>query len=108
MTALSAQYTLSQNASIQQVIRMSMIKNALTVVSEAYDTTLPIYHKKRHDLALCVLKDPDYWLMRFVYSAIALDTLLISSTDAQINAAVLSLYNPISGVDAPDLVPIVL
>jgi hypothetical protein len=108
MTLLSAQWTLSQTAAVQQNIRMSMIKNALIIASESLDPTLPILHQKRHAIATQVLRDPDYWLMRFVYAAVAQDTLLVSSTDAQINVAVATLFNPIGCVDAIDLVPIVI
>ncbi len=108
MTALSAQYTLSQNAGLQQTIRMSMVGNALTVVSEArqYDVELveihAIKHDKRHGLASRILLDPDYYLMRFVYASCAQDTLTGASSDAQINAAVLSLFDKIAGVDVND------
>jgi hypothetical protein len=102
MSTLAAQWTLSQNTTAQQAIRMSMVKNALTVVSEAADAAHPVKHQKRHELAVRVLNDPDYYLMRFVYAAVAQDTLTASSTDAQINTAILSLFDLISGVDAND------
>lgn len=102
MTALSAQYTLSQNATVQQAIRMAMVSNANTIIGEALDILHPVKHGKRHDLALQVLRDPDYWLMRFVYSTIANDVLTGSSTDAQIKAEVLVSFDRIAGIDVAD------
>lgn len=102
MATLAQQYTLSQNATVQQSVRMAMVKNALTVVSEPADELHPIKHKKRHDLAARVLLDPDYYLMRFVYAICAKDTLTGASTDATIITEIGSLYNLISGVDAAD------
>jgi hypothetical protein len=102
MTALSAQWTLSQTAGVQQAIRMAMIKNSLTIVSESADLVHPIKHLKRHTLAVNVLQDPDYWLMRFVYAIAAKDTLVIGSADALIISEVGTLFDLISGVDAAD------
>lgn len=102
MSTLAQQFTLSQNANVQQSIRMSMIGQALIIVSEAVDSVHPVKHQKRHDLASTVLRDPDYWLVRFVHAACAQDTLTGASTDTQINTAVNSLFNQISGVDAAD------
>jgi hypothetical protein len=102
MATLQAQYNLTQNATVQQTIRMSMIGNALTVVSEAADSGHPNKHIKRHDLAVMVLRDPDYWQPRFVGAAAAQDQLTGSSTDAQINAAVALLFDKIAGVDISD------
>ncbi len=102
MSTLASQWTLSQTPSVQQLVRMSMIKNALIVVAEAADEAHPLKHTKRHDLAIRVLLDPDYYLMRFVYASVAQDTLTVSSTDAQINAAIASLYDLLAGVDAND------
>lgn len=102
MATLAQQYTLSQTAGVQQVIRMAMVKNALTVVAEATDLAHPTKHLKRHRLAVNVLQDPDYWLMRFVYAIAAKDTLVVGSADALILSEVGTLFDLISGVDAGD------
>jgi hypothetical protein len=102
MATLAAQYTLSQTVAVQQLVRMAMTKNALTVVAEAVDVDHPTKHAKRHDLAARVLLDPDYYLMRFVYAICAKDTLTVSSTDALIISEVGTLFDLISGVDAAD------
>lgn len=102
MTALSAQYTLTQNATVQQSIRMAMISNANTIVGEPYDSSHVNKWTKRHDLAVTILRDPDYWLMRFVYSTIANDVLTGSSTDAQIKAEVLMSFDKIAGIGSND------
>lgn len=102
MATLAQQYTLSQTAGVQQVIRMAMVKNALTVVAEAVDLVRPNRHLKRHELAIKVLQDPDYWLMRFVYAISAKDTLVVGSADALILSEIATLFDLISGVDAAD------
>jgi hypothetical protein len=102
MSTLQQQYALAQNATVQQVIRMSMIGNALTIVSEATDSSHPVKHQKRHDLAMRVLNDPDYYQPRFVQAAAAQDILTTGSSDSQINAAIALLFDKISGVDAND------
>lgn len=102
MSTLAAQYTLTQNATVQQAIRMAMISNANTIVGEAYDSLHVSKWNKRHELAVLVLRDPDYWLMRFVYSTIANDVLTGASTDAQIKAEVGLTFDRIAGVASND------
>ncbi len=102
MTALSAQYTLSQTVAVQQLVRMAMVKNALTIVSEAVDPGHEARHIKRHDLATRVLMDSDYYLMRFVYAICAKDTLTAGSPDALILSEIGTLFDAIAGVDIAD------
>lgn len=102
MATLASQYTLTQNATVQQAIRMAMTWNANQIVIEAYDSEHVQKWTKRHELAVMVLRDPDYWLMRFVASTIANDVLTGSSTDAQIKTEVGLSFDRIAGVASND------
>lgn len=102
MSTLAQQYTNSQNAAIQQKVRMAMVKNALTIAAESPDPAHEIKYVKRHDLATRVLLDPDYYLMRFVYAICAKDTVDGTTTDPQIVSEIGTLYDLIAGVASGD------
>lgn len=102
MSTLSAQYTLTTNATVQQAIKIAMVWNANQIVIESYDSLHQSKWEKRHELAVLVLRDPDYWLMRFVYSTIANDVLTGASTDAQIKTEVGLSFDRIAGIASND------
>ncbi len=105
---LAAQWAATQSATNQQAVRMAMLGICLTIVSEVADPTHPVKHQKRHDLAVQCLRDPDYWQIRFLHSGLALDQAAGYATDALIISALQTVFDKIAGIDASDLVAIVL
>jgi hypothetical protein len=91
--AYAADYTLSQSATFQQQVQMSVFRAAVNISSEAY-TSKPVYNK-RHALATQVLT-------QFVMAAIEAGQLVTGATDAQVDAAVSSCWNGVAGVSASD------
>lgn len=101
--AYSADYALSQTASFQQQVQMSVVKAAIAIASEAFSTKGS--YAKRHALSTTVLASQTTtpWLMQFVFAAIEASGLTSGATDAQVDTAVASAWNGIAGVTAADL-----
>lgn len=98
----TADDTLSQNATFQGQVRMSMVHYANVVMNEAR-TIRNVVDLKRNSLANQVLRNPAAYVPAFVNSAIEAGALTGSSADIAIDGAVQSVWNFIAGVTTADL-----
>jgi hypothetical protein len=98
----TADDTLSQDATFRGRIRMSMVKAAVAIASEAR-TVRNLVDQKRNKLAVAILNGPSTFMDQFTHSAIEANALVAASTDANIDTAISSVWNGIAGVTPQDL-----
>jgi hypothetical protein len=94
-------YTLSQDATFQERIRMSMIKAAITVMGAAPSADATV-DRLRTVLATNVLNNPNIYIQIFTFAAIEVTSLVATSTDGQMDIAVAAVWNSIAGVTTRD------
>ena len=99
--AYSADFTLTSNAAFQNQVQMSMVKAAVAIATEAR-TVRNTVDQKRNALAVAILNNPTSQLTRFIYAAIETG-LSGTPTDAQVDAAISSIWNGIAGVSTENL-----
>lgn len=97
-TSLEAQFNLSREPVVIGKVMMAMTQVALLISLEVFDDKRPIRYKKRQDLAVKCLNDPDYWARRFVQAGIALDQSTGYGTDDLIIGAITKVFDPLAGV----------
>lgn len=99
-------FALSNDATFQSRIKMSMIKQAIVVLAAAPSTDATI-DNKRTSLAKMVLNNPDVYIL--IFSLAAIETgggngqpLTAVSTDTNIDTAIITVWNDIAGVTTRD------
>jgi hypothetical protein len=98
----TADDTLSSDATFRGRVRMSMVKQAQNVASEAR-TVRNTVDGKRNKLAVSILNDPASFVDRFTHGAIEAGTLTAASLDPAIDAAISAIWNGVAGVAPADL-----
>ena len=78
-----------------------MIKAAIAVGNEASSSDV-IIDGKRSVLSVNVLNNPGAYVLQFTSAAIEAGSLVSGSTDAQIDAAISSVWNAIAGITSRD------
>lgn len=97
--AFSDQKLLAEDPAFREKVEISMLKTALAIVGETPASPGNIaVDDKRHKLGNSVLVSREYWLAVFSYAAAAEGTLTTSSTDAQVETVVISVWDDIAGV----------
>lgn len=92
------QYDLSQDtASFQKKVAIAMAKTAVAIVGEASSGNGNT-DKKRHDLGVDVLRNPDNWIDQFSRAVVTNATISATSTDSEIENQVIAVWNDIAGV----------
>jgi|SRR5579864_611303 len=94
-------YTLSQDATFQERIRMSMIKAAITVMGTVPSADATV-DRLRTVLATNVLNNPSIYVQIFTFAAIEVTGLVAASTDSQLDVAVAAVWSSIAGVTTRD------
>lgn len=96
--AYSADFTLATaNTAFSNQVQMAIVKAAVAIASEAR-TVKDDLDTKRNALAVRVLNGPTTMLPIFIFACIEGAALVTGATDAQIDAAVSSVWNGIAGV----------
>ncbi len=90
---------LADDLTFREKVEISMLKTALAIVGEtpASPANLSL-DVKRHDLGNAVLLSRTRWLDTFSYAAASEGSLTTSSTDAQVETVVISVWDDIAGV----------
>lgn len=91
----NASATLADGAVFQQRIAMAVVKQALVVMAEG--AVVP-NHAERVTLARLALGTPSQIALRFAASVATVATITASSTDAELDAQVVSQWNAHAGV----------
>lgn len=98
-------FSLSQDETFQQRIRMSMLKIALTVSATAPSSDAVI-DGKRNTLAANVLNNPDVYVLRLTQAAVEEGSgsgpLVSGSADSNLDTAVAAVRSFIVGVTTRD------
>jgi hypothetical protein len=97
----AADFVLSQDSTFQSRIQMAMVKAAIAI-GNAAPTTDAIIDGKRNSLTTAVLNNPNTFVARFTVAAIEAASLVSGSTDAQIDAAISSIWSEMAGVTTRD------
>ena len=96
--ALVDQYTLTQDVTFKQRLRVAMCVAAIAIVGEAPTLTNQDKQRLRERLGVDVLQDIETWVVRFAFACSGLGTLSTLSTDGDISNAVSSVWNDVAGV----------
>ena len=99
--AYTDDYALSQDATFQNRIEMSMIKAAIAI-GNASSSGDAVVDGKRSVLSFSVLNNPSVYILRFTLAAIEAGPLTSGSTDANIDTAISSVWNAMAGVTSRD------
>lgn len=94
--------TLSQDPVFQSRVRMSMVKAAWQISTEAR-TIRNIVDQKRNALARSILVNPQQYVPAFTAAAIEAGGLTAAVVDSGIDGAVQNLFNMMAGVTEQDL-----
>lgn len=101
--ALSDDYTLANDATFRQKLRIAICSIALDVAGES-PTSQNVVDEKRSALATAVLKDgAEAAVEAFSYPAVASGALTGQSTDQEIKNRLSAIWNDLAGVTGGDL-----
>ena len=96
--AFTDQFTLSQDAVFQGRVKIAMAKAAVDIVGESQESKTTQTHRKRHQLGVAVLNDPDTYLDRFVLAVVTNAVITGASNDGDVEFTVASVFDDIAGV----------
>lgn len=86
---------LAESGQFARKVRAAMVKAAIAVAAEPSDTTPK--STLRRSLSVNVFVDLDGYTRRFAVAVAALPTITVQSVDADVDAAVSSVWNAIAG-----------
>jgi hypothetical protein len=100
--AFTDDFTLANDGTFQQKLRMAICKTAVSVAGEA-STVLATKDEKRHQLAVAVLVDGGIGkLEAFAFASVAGGALTGASTDTDIETRLSAIWNDLAGVSGRD------
>lgn len=98
--AYSADYVNANDEGLQQKVRIAAVSAALSIAGETITGSGDV-NRKRAALAQLVLADGGIGqLERFMFASVAGGAITTSSTDAEIDTRVASIWNDLAGVMA--------
>lgn len=87
------QHDLGSNNGFRKRVAIAMVKSAIAVKAEPANT---MHHDARAALAFQVLRDMDNWVKVFVFAVVTNGSINASSTDADIEFTVNSIWDAIA------------
>ena len=92
------QYALSEDAVFQQRVKVAMVTAALQIVGEAQGEMHGRNHKRRHDLGVRILNDPDALVAQFSLAAATNAAISAGSLDSDIQFQINAQFGDFAGV----------
>lgn len=102
-------YQTCTNVDFRARVKILLIGSAIDIIGENPVGKSELFIKKRHELAVQILNNPDSYIDRFCFAIVSYNssTLTVNSPDSDIQWTINSLFSDIAGITFAELQAVV-